>query len=274
MSGIIFEKVEVELGSVRILDQVSATVPDGSCTAIVGPNGAGKTTLLKAVLGQIPYRGRISFRGRPRIGYLPQRFMFDRGLPLTVGEFLAMGRQRWPLWLGLSRPVRIQVQQLLDMVEAGGLAERRLGALSGGELQRVMLALALQDRPELLVLDEPEAGVDIAGGALFCGLLDRLRREQGFTQLMVSHDLGMVAAHAGHVIGLHHRVTAEGPPTQVLSGDSLLATFGLHRALVGSGAAEARPCCPDRRCTCQQAGRPHLVELQPEVPRQGRSEHG
>lgn len=234
--ALLFEAVTVVRGGIHILDTVSASVPLGSCTAIIGPNGAGKTTLLLALLGELPYQGRISFPGfaeeRPRIGYVPQRLSFDRGLPLTVSEFLALGFQTRPLWFGVSRQRREKAEQALAQVRAQHLSKRRLGALSGGELQRVLLALALEQDPQLLVLDEPAAGVDFQGEYVFCELLDKLRREQGFTQLMVSHDLPTVTHHATHVICLNHRIVAEGPPQQVLTPENLSAIFGLHMGMV------------------------------------------
>lgn len=242
-----FEQVTVRRGGLSILDGVNAVVPEKSCTVLVGPNGAGKTTLLLALLGEISYQGRIRLRagqnGVPRIGYVPQRVVMDRGMPLTVTEFLAMGAQKRPLWLGVSASVRRRAQELLDMVHAGHLTNRRVGALSGGEMQRVLLALALQRDPELLVLDEPSAGVDFEGEHLFCELLEELRAAQGFTQLMVSHDLGMVAHHATHVICLKRRVLAEGPPGEVLTDATLTALFGLHMGLI-HGAACPASCRP------------------------------
>jgi zinc transport system ATP-binding protein len=235
-TAVVFENVSVELAGVSILDKVCAAVPRGGCTAIVGPNGAGKTTLLLALLGELPYQGQIHAMGinenGSRVGYVPQRLMFDRGLPLTVLEFLAMGIQRKPLWFGIRRKLRAQARDLLVLVKADHLAGRRLGALSSGELQRALLALALQQEPELLVLDEPAAGVDVQGEQLFCELLEGLRREKKFTQLMVSHDLATVTHHADHVIGLNHRVFAEGPPREVLTAETLTALFGLHMGLV------------------------------------------
>lgn len=231
-----FEHVEVRRSGLPILDGVDAVVPEKSCTVLVGPNGAGKTTLLLALLGEVSYRGHIRIHagrgGAPRIGYVPQRVSIDRGMPLTVTEFLAMGVQKRPLWLGVRPAVRRRAQELLDMVHAGHLANRRLGALSGGEMQRVLLALALQREPELLVLDEPSAGVDFEGEHLFCELLEELRAARGFTQLMVSHDLGMVAHHATHVICLKRHVLAEGTPEQVLTDATLTALFGLHMGLI------------------------------------------
>ncbi len=221
-----FEDVTVRLDGGIILSGVSARVPAGGCTAIVGPNGAGKTTLLLALLGRLPYSGRIR-SGAARIGYVPQRLAFDRGMPLTVTEFLAMGSQRSPFWFGVRRTQRERARMLLAAVCAGALEDRRLGALSGGEMQRVLLALALGGDPDLLVLDEPSAGVDAPGGAALRNVLEQLRREREFTQLIVSHDLSAVATHATHVICLNRTVIAEGRPQDVLSDATLRETFGL-----------------------------------------------
>lgn len=250
-----FDAVTVERAGISILDRVSATVPKGSCTAIIGPNGAGKTTLLLALLGEIRYKGRIHKGNNgipPRIGYVPQRLTFDRGMPLTVSEFLAMGFQKKPLWFGIAKGLHERSRRALELVKAGYLADRKIGALSGGELQRVLLALALRQEPELLVLDEPSAGVDFRGELIFCELLDSLRHSQGFTQLMVSHDLATVTHHATHVICLNRKVAAEGPPRQTLTSDNLTAIFGMHMGLVNSRsmpdnrAVCSAPCCQER----------------------------
>ncbi len=225
-----FKNLSVNLGGVSILESVTANLPMGSSTAIVGPNGAGKTTLLLALLGEIPYSGEIKYSGaaKPRIGYVPQKLFFDREIPLTVLEFLALGLQRRPLWLGVaSRVVRV-ASELLGLVNATDLISRRLGALSGGELQRVLLAKALARDPELLILDEPAAGVDLHGEMIFCELLERLRNERKYTQLMVSHDLATVSHHADHVICLNGEVITEGEPATVLTPENLAKLFGIH----------------------------------------------
>lgn len=232
--AIVFDHVSVTRSGLNILDQVNATVPRGSCTVLIGPNGAGKTTLLLALLGEVSYRGSITLGGGRglRIGYVPQKLVLDRGMPFTVAEFLSMGVQKRPLWLGISRDAKKQAKELLELVHATHLIRRRVGTLSGGEMQRVLLALALQQDPELLVLDEPSAGVDFEGGRLFCELLDDLRKSRGFTQIMVSHDLGMVAHHATCVICLKRRVIAQGPPAKVLTGEVLQTLFGMHMGLI------------------------------------------
>lgn len=249
--SVFFENVTVQLGGVSILDRVTASVPRGGCTAIVGPNGAGKTTLLLSLLGECPYKGYITVTTKhsrqSRIGYVPQRLSFDRAIPMTVMEFMVLGIQKKPLWFGVRKDLEKKSMYRLNSVRADHLAKRKLGALSGGEMQRVLLALALAQDPDLLVLDEPAAGVDIQGEHVFCELLDDLRRKDGFTQLMVSHDLATVTHHATHVICLNHTVAAEGPPHEALTGETLTAIFGMHMGLVDSRSM------PDGRSVCTAA---------------------
>jgi len=234
-ASVTFENVTVRLDGVTILDNVNVSAPPGKRSAIVGPNGAGKTTFLLALLGQVPHSGTIRIAvegGRPvRIGYVPQRLAFDRGLPVTALEFMLMGRQRLPLWLGRRHAHVERARGWLAAVEADHLERRRIGALSGGETQRMLLALALQEEPDLLILDEPAAGVDLNGEHVFCELLEKLRRDRGFTQLMVSHDLATVTRHSDWVICLNRQVVAEGTPRQALTRATLTAIYGPHMGL-------------------------------------------
>lgn len=224
-------QVTVVRSGMTILDNITATIPARQLSAVVGPNGAGKSTLLHAMLGLIPYRGRIvqhSHRGsgNPTIGYVPQRLEFDRGLPMTVLDFLILRRQQWPLWFGRSRSAVAIARGALHRVAATHLENRPLGKLSGGELQRVQLALALEADPEILFLDEPASGIDVAGERLFLELLAQLRTESRITIVMVSHDLATVAQMADHVLCLRGRLEFAGSVAEVKGSGVLEQLFG------------------------------------------------
>ena len=244
--AVVFKGVTVHFSGNVVLDSVTAHVPIGSCTAVVGPNGAGKTTLLLSLLNEVRYTGQIYVKSEMResknelvnckIGYVPQSLFFDRTMPLTVLEFMILDKQRMPLCFGVKSKYKARAVELLSYVNGQDLLNKKLGALSGGELQRVLLALALSHEPELLVLDEPTSGVDVSGGYIFCELLDRLRVEHKLTQLLVSHDLAMVTHHASHVICLNKKVAIEGKPKEVLTNEALTTIFGVHMGLVNSSA--------------------------------------
>jgi len=165
-----------------LLANFSLSVERGTLHAIVGPNGAGKTTLLSAILGLVPFDGRISVQwmGRGRIAYVPQQFQVDRTLPITTADFLALSRQRRPVCLGVASATRKRISLLLDRVGLAGFENRAMSVLSGGELRRVLLANALDPLPELLILHEPESGLDEAAGgrrpALRSGYADLIPR--------------------------------------------------------------------------------------------------
>ena len=223
-----FERINVRLGDNLILDQVSANVPRGSCTAIIGPNGGGKTTLLLAFLGELPYTGQIRFTGSGhplRIAYVPQRLPFDRGMPLTVLEFMVMGWQRTPLCFGVRRPYRQRAMELLHSVGMEGLEKRRLGALSGGELQRVLLALALEPMPNILILDEPLSGVDVEGMSLLMDMLDEIRKKFDLSILMTTHDFTMLEQYCDQVVLLQGKILRRGTPLDVLNSEEFAQAF-------------------------------------------------
>lgn len=240
-----FEHVGVVRGGQVILEDVCAVAPTGGATVLIGPNGAGKTTLLHCLLGECAHTGRIALgKRRPRAAHVPQQLLVERSLPLRVREFLALGLQRRPLWLGVSARARATARELLAAVDALDLEQQRLGALSGGELRRVLLAAALGREPDLLVLDEAEAGVDVQGERLFWDVLDAARRERGFTMIMVSHNLSLAAHYATHVICLDRRVLAEGAPRQTLTSRLLLSLFGVPIHLYPDQCDPAGPPCP------------------------------
>jgi ABC-type Mn2+/Zn2+ transport system ATPase subunit len=228
--------VRVELGGNKILRGVTADVARGKITALIGLNGSGKTTLLKAILKEIPYDGQIQFHcGHDHkhhmpehIGYVPQRLLIDAKLPLTVRDLLGLALQRIPIFLGIGAATTERMIRTLSQVfrEPKPILDRPVEKLSGGELQRVLLALALDPKPELLLLDEPAAGIDPKGQETFNELLGRLNQETKVTILLVSHDIGMVSKHAHHVLCLRDgRVQCEGPP-QSITPEMLAATFG------------------------------------------------
>ena len=212
-----------------LLDDVGLRVRRGSIHVLMGPNGAGKSTLLAAVLGQIAFAGRIAMNwvGTGTIGYVPQTFAVDPTLPVTVADFLALTRQRRPVCLGVTRSARTKIARLLDQVGLPGLGERPLAVLSGGELRRVLLAHALDPEPELLILDEPTAGLDEAAVRILDGILMTCKGGGRTTVLMVSHDVEQVRRVADRVTVLDRRVAIEGGP-------DILATAGV-RELIPSG---------------------------------------
>ncbi|OMQ33015.1 metal ABC transporter ATP-binding protein [Pseudomonas putida] len=225
-----FADVSLTLGRTTILDNVTFQVRPGSVHALVGPNGGGKSSLIKALLGQMPHQGRLSLQwpGEPgTIGYVPQALEFDRGLPMTVDDFMAAMCQRRPAFLGLGKHYAKAIGEALERVGMQDKRKRRMGALSGGERQRVLLAQGLIPAPQLLVLDEPMSALDEAGIRVFERLLGDWRAT-GITVLWIEHDLEAVGRLADHVTGLNRRVLFDATPQQALTPDRLLTLFSTH----------------------------------------------
>jgi zinc transport system ATP-binding protein len=232
----------VTLNGVQVLTNVSCHLETGKLNAVIGPNGAGKTTLLRAILGLVPYTGTIEIgrnaRGKPlRVAYVPQRLDFDHGMPMSVLDFMCAALQRRPLWLGHKRAAQGIAEDNLKRVGGSGWKTQMLGRLSGGELQRVLLATALSSNPDVMLLDEPVAGVDIAGEELFCDLLASLQHDSRYTMLLVSHDLSIVTQHAQHVICLNQTVQCQGGTVETLTEDNLRKLYRHDVALYTHGGA-------------------------------------
>lgn len=263
--GINFEDLSVKADGRYIIDHISAQAPCSGATVIIGPNGAGKTTLLRCLLKETIYSGEIQFfdihKNRvtnPAIGYVPQILQADRQLPLRVYEFMALAWEKRPLWLGCSARIRKKGHELLELVGAEKLENRRLGELSGGEMRRVLLASALGRKPGLLALDEAEAGVDYKGERLFWELLDNSRRELNFTLIMVSHNLPLAAHYATHVICIKEKLYAQGSPKSTLTSAMLQMLFGIPIHLYPQQCTEWKPSCPE----CGAMGNlPHFENL-------------
>lgn len=225
------ENLSVQIGSDQILKDVNLHVHCGEMVALIGPNGAGKSTFLKAVLGQREYQGVIAFSQpgqrskKPRIGYVPQSPAFGPGDPVSVADLFACCMSRRPAFLGLSKSMRELVLECLERVHGTDLIDKRVGTLSGGELQRVLLALALEPLPNILILDEPLSGVDIEGMENLMDMLDEIRREYDLSILMTTHDFSMLRRYADQVVLIDHTVRIQGSPDTVLDSEEFSRTF-------------------------------------------------
>lgn len=222
----------MRFGEVEPLRGVSFSVPEGAFAAVVGPNGAGKSTLFKVLLGLLPFQGEVHLFGRPPrevdpglLGYVPQIKTFDRSFPALSLELVVSGiRRAWPF--RVTREERARALEVLEEVGALELAERPLGRLSGGQLQRVFLARALVKRPKLLLLDEPATGIDPLGEQDLYRLLEAYQARSGATVLMITHDWEAAFHHATHVLVLNREVIGFGPPERALSEECLRRAFG------------------------------------------------
>ena len=225
-----------------IIHDVTLDVHHGEIMAIIGRNGAGKTTLLKALLGRIPYTGSITFTNpkgerveKPRIGYVPQNMVFDRSTPMTVADMLCANLSSFPIWLGHKKEKMARAGAMLQKVGGKNLLQKRLGSLSGGEMQRVLLAFALEPMPDMLLLDEPVSAVDRKGIEVFYDLVTSLRSEYHMPVILVSHDLSHVARYATRAALLDRTILVSGDVKTVMASPQVRETFGLE--VVGGARA-------------------------------------
>ena len=224
----------VRLRGESVLEEINLHMHCGELTALIGPNGAGKTTLLRAMVGELAHTGTLRFihhgnieSTKPiRIGYVPQKLELDRTSPTTVLDLFAATLSRWPLWVGTRKAVRHEAHEKLELVGAESLLNRRLSEISVGQLQRIMLALALTPVPELLLLDEPVAALDQGGMELFYQTVSKMRQEYDLSILLVSHDLTAAAQFSDRMILLNRKVLCDGLPREVLLNPLIRQTFG------------------------------------------------
>lgn len=226
------DHVSVTAQGETLLQDVNLHLHCGRLTALVGPNGAGKTTLVRALLSQIPHSGSIRHMDDKervlrsvRTGYVPQQLPFDKQMPVTVTDFLAASLTNHPVWLGVGKKTRESVKSALALAQAERLQNRMLGQLSGGELQRVLLAMALTPTPDLLILDEPVSGVDQNGLALFLDTVEQLKRRHHIAILLISHDWALVRQYADEMVLLNKTVLCEGSPDTVFSCETFREAF-------------------------------------------------
>ena len=224
--------ITVHAGAAVLVDDVSLHAHCGEITAVIGRNGAGKSTLFKAIIGEMPHKGEVVFSGhdgiptrkKPRIGYVPQSLNVDKGSPATVLDMAMAMTSRYPALLPIPRRLREELRQHFVRFAADSLLDKPVGRLSGGELQRVLLAVATRPHPDMLVLDEPVSGVDQEGLQLFYSLLEQLRQDD-MVILLISHDLPYVRQHADRVVLLDQRVMASGSPAEVFASEAFQRSF-------------------------------------------------
>jgi zinc/manganese transport system ATP-binding protein len=248
------QDVDLSIAGRKILDGVSFQVAPGEFTGLIGSNGAGKTTLIRVILGlQAASSGSVLIEGQPRsrravIGYVPQKFLLDPDLPLRARDLVDLGLDGhrlgfpWP-----SRKRRARVEQMLDAVDALRFADQRVGSLSGGEQQRVLIAHALVGQPKLLLLDEPLANLDISRGEEVVSLLSRIAKEQSIAVLISAHEINPLLPVMDRVVYMADGRAASGSTEDVVRADVLSRLYGHHvdvlnvhgRVLVVAGAGSA-----------------------------------
>jgi zinc transport system ATP-binding protein len=210
----------VRFGDVRVIDDLTFTVADGESLAIIGPSGSGKTVLFKALIGALPHEGTIRWAPDARVGYVPQKLDLERDLPITGADLLGAKRR-------VVRAAAADVRRTIDLVNLdAAVVGAPIGTLSGGQFQRLLLALAFLGRPSVLLFDEPTAGVDEPGEEMLYETIARVKREGGLTLLLISHELSLVYRYATTVLCLGRGRAWLGPPSEALTPPRLEALYG------------------------------------------------
>lgn len=240
-----FEHMSCSYGGAPVVEAVDLSVMPGDFMGIVGPSGSGKTTLLRALLGSVqPVHGRVHRRAGLKIAYVPQLETVDWNFPVTVGEVVGMSRPSaspWPRswWPRTTAVEKAAIAEVLEHLGLGGLMSRHIRELSGGQQQRVFLARALMQKPDLLVLDEPTAGVDVRTRHevlhVLADLNEGVEREARMTIVLTTHDLNGLAAHLPRLVCFNRTVVADGPPEQVLRPYFLERTYGAPMEVLNHG---------------------------------------
>lgn len=222
----------VTIGDQEILKDINLHIHCGSMTAVIGKNGAGKSTLIRAILGELPYTGEIAFKDREngraqkmRIGYVPQHLNIERSTPVSVYDMIASYQSNIPVFLYKSKKLYQDIKNNLKMFAAEHLIDKQVCNLSGGELQRVLLSMAVMDEPNLLLLDEPVSGIDQNGMELFYENIVYLKENFDLAVILISHDLQYVERYADHVVLLEHEILAQGSPREVYHSEAFRRVF-------------------------------------------------
>lgn len=223
----------VRFGEQVILEDVNLHIHCGSINAIIGKNGAGKSTLIRAMLGDVPHEGQIEFRDQQngrmqklKIGYVPQSINIEKNTPVSVYDLISSYQYRTPVCFWKKKSIAKEITEVLKVFEVEDLLDKQVCNLSGGQLQRVLLAMAIMDEPNLLMLDEPVSGVDQNGMELFYRTMLYLKENFDLSIILISHDLDYVAKYADKVILLDKSILKEGTPKEVFSSKEFQDVFG------------------------------------------------
>lgn len=227
----------VQYGSEVILEDVNLHIHCGKLHVLIGRNGAGKSTLIKAILGEVVHQGKIVFQtpeGRSlkkknvlKIGYVPQSLNIEKGTPVSVYDFMASYMSSEPVFLLKRKKTEQKIKEALSVFQVDDCIDRQLSNLSGGQLQRVLLSLAIINEPNLLLLDEPVSGIDKNGMELFYETIDKLKKTHDMAIILVSHDLEYVRKYADEVVLIDRKVLKKGTPESVFASDEFKETFGM-----------------------------------------------
>ena len=227
------QDIGVTIGEQNILQHVNLHIHCGTLAAVIGKNGAGKSTLIRAILGDIPHTGTIEFKNREnghmqkmRIGYVPQSLNIEKKTPISVYDMIASYQSCYPVFLKKSKKLYEKIKEHLAVFKAEELIDKQVCNLSGGELQRVLLSMAVMDEPNLLLLDEPVSGIDQNGMDLFYHTISELKRHYDLAIILISHDLDYVAQYADQVILIDGTVKKQGTVRQVYESEEFQEVFG------------------------------------------------
>ena len=227
------QDIGVTIGEQNILQHVNLHIHCGTLAAVIGKNGAGKSTLIRAILGDIPHTGTIEFKNREnghmqkmRIGYVTQSLNIEKKTPISVYDMIASYQSCYPVFLKKSKKLYEKIKEHLAVFKAEELIDKQVCNLSGGELQRVLLSMAVMDEPNLLLLDEPVSGIDQNGMDLFYHTISELKRHYDLAIILISHDLDYVAQYADQVILIDGTVKKQGTVRQVYESEEFQEVFG------------------------------------------------
>ncbi len=209
-----------------IIEGLSFDVPAGETLAVIGPNGAGKTTLLRAILGLIPYEGNVVWKKGVKIGYVPQRLFIESDIPLTTKEFFSIKQKNLKDIMNVLQAVGLSGESIELKGTEKHILNNKLGNLSGGELQRVLIAWSLLGNPDVLLYDEPTSGVDIAGEETVYTMLEKLKKTMGLTIILISHEIEIVRHFTTTVLCLNKEKVCYGPPREVITQKTIDKLFG------------------------------------------------